>query len=111
MPSASLPASGLAFHGIDQSPIWTSRTSRPSGSGSDHFQQNPAERRDVCPASAFIRTSCSSSWGESTTSKSNSSDGSSKTYGVCLNSSVLSTQPTKASDPPQRKYVSSSCSI
>jgi hypothetical protein len=59
MPGPSLPASALAFHGICQSPIFASGTSDPSGWGSDHRQQKPAESRAVCPSFALDRTSAS----------------------------------------------------
>src|SRR5947209_8614053 len=41
MPAASRPASGLAFHGIDQLPTSTSGTSWPAGVGSNQFRRTP----------------------------------------------------------------------
>src|SRR5688500_13340814 len=100
MPGASRPASGLAFHGMDQSPSTTSGEREPSASGLDHLQQNPAVSRAENPSAALPRIVSSSSCGDSTTSNLNSSVGSQSTYGVSRRSSVFSTHPTNASEPP-----------
>src|SRR6267378_8088661 len=73
MPAASRPASGLAFHGIDQLPTLTSGTSWPASVGSDQFQHNPAANRAVKPSACRRRMSRSSSSTESTMRNSNGS--------------------------------------
>src|SRR5439155_13551625 len=107
MPAASRPASGLAFHGIDQLPTLTSGTSWPASAGSDHFQQKPPVNLAVEPSLCRSRMSCSSSWTESTMRNSNGSRESHMTLGVRRICSVLSTQLMNASDPLQWNCASS----